>query len=164
LQLIADAAQSEGRSRPHLIAFTSYSMRLMEIWRQLILDVTGTWPDYESTMILGAVISIRGEKLLRSPLADDLKTLCNQLPQGVLSSCNVSSVAEAVGLNRETVRRRIGDLIGQGLISREADGALGIAPGLLDRPEVREALKRQLEFFARIANQLVAMDLLIGTS
>jgi hypothetical protein len=130
----------------------------MEIWRNLIFHVTGTWPDYEVTMILGAVISIRAEKLLRANSLEDAESLRSPVDRRILSTCNVSSVAEAVGLNRETVRRRIGDLVDQKLLVREIDGSLGIFPGLLELPEVREALGRQVAAFVRAANQLAAID------
>lgn len=163
MQLIPDEGQVDARSRRVLVALTSFSMRLMEIWRTLILDVTGTWPDYEVTMILGAVISIRAEKLLRMDLPPEAETLITPIEQSLLSPSNVTSIAEAVGLNRETVRRRIGDLIEQKLLVKEDDGSIGIAPGLLALPELRETLKRQVASFVRTANQLAAIDVLASS-
>lgn len=161
MQLTADPCEVEARSRRVLVAFTCFSMRLMEIWRKHIFDVTGAWPDYEVTMILGAVISIRAEKLLRVDLPQEAEWLASPIDQRFLSPCNVSSVAEAVGLNRETVRRRIGDLIEQKLLIREIDGSLGITPGLLELPELRETLQRQVVSFVRTANQLAAIHVLV---
>lgn len=126
----------------------------MENWRQLIADVSGKMPDYERTMILGAIISITAEKLLRSDLEPELGSLTSTVPQEILSSCNISSVAAAVRLNRETVRRKVNELIADELVVRKEDGGLQIGPGLLELPIMREALHAQLELLRRTVNLL----------
>lgn len=141
-------------SRPVLVTFTSLSLRLMENWRQLIADVSGKVPDYERTMILGAIITISTEKLLRAELEPKLGSLTSPLPSEMLSTCNTSSIAAAVGLNRETVRRKVNELIADELVVRNHGGGLQIGPDLLELPILREALQAQLELLRRTVNLL----------
>ena len=83
----------------------------MENWRELINEVSGQMPDYEKTMILGAIITIGGEKFMREELERCFQNLSDTLPSSRLAKSNVASVAAAVGLNSETARRKIKELI-----------------------------------------------------
>lgn len=151
---------ADDASRLVLVSFTSLSLRLMENWRQLIADVSGKIPDYERTMILGAIITISTEKLIRAELEPHLRTLLYPLPSDMLTACNVSSIAAAVGLNRETVRRKINELITDQLVVRAARGRLHIGPGLLELPIVRDALQAQLELLRRTVNLLSSLKVI----
>jgi hypothetical protein len=151
---------AEESSRLVLVSFTSLSMRLMEHWRTLIAQVSGKMPDYERTMILGAIITISTEKLIRAELEPNLRNLLFPLPTGMLATCNVTSIAAAVGLNRETVRRKVNELIEDELVSRTENGGLQIGPGLLELPILRETLLAQLELLRRTVNLLSDLNVL----
>lgn len=154
-----DHGGAEAKSRLVLVLLTTLTMRLMERWRQGIGEVLGHPPDYETTMIIGAIVSINGEKLIRSELEPTLHALKNPLPYDLLSSCNVSSIAEATGLNRETVRRKVNRLISAGLLIKEKH-SLHIAHGLLQLPVASETIDVQLRAVARTANQLERLEVL----
>ena len=155
--VVVDAQAAEEKSRLVLVSFTTLSMRLMENWRQLISDVSGQMPDYEKTMILGAIITIGAEKLTRTELEPHFQSLADRFPVDRLTKCNVASVAAAVGLNSETVRRKIRELIDMKLVVKEPDGSLQIAPNILELRAVRDTLQAQLELLRRISNQLIKL-------
>jgi hypothetical protein len=148
-----DDRAAEEKSRLVLVSFTALSMRLMENWRQLISDVSGRFPDYEKTMILGAIIT--AEKLTRADLEPGFHSLSDPFPSDRLTKCNITSVAAAVRLNSETVRRRINELSDLGLVIREPSGSIQIGAGLLELPAVRDTLQAQLELLRRTTNQLI---------
>lgn len=158
--VMVDPQIASEKSRLVLSSFTSLSMRLMENWRQVICDVTGELPDYEKTMIIGAIITIGAEKLIRGELEPNLQTLSAPLPADRLTKCNVASVAAAVRLNSETVRRKINELIDKGLVVKDPHGSLQITPELLEVPEVIHALQAQLELLRRTADQLKRIEVL----
>ncbi|HSQ99810.1 MAG TPA: hypothetical protein VLM36_07830 [Sphingomicrobium sp.] len=58
----------EAKSRPTLISLLGLNLRLMENWRRVQIALTGRPLDYESTMILMAVVTIGADRLLRSGL------------------------------------------------------------------------------------------------
>lgn len=155
MRLVVDARTAEEKSRLVLVSFTSLSLRLMENWRQLISDVSGKMPDYEKTMILGAIITISAERLTREALETHLHKLSDPVPSERLAKCNIASIAAAVRLNSETVRRKVNELMDLGLVVREPDGGLQIGPGLLELPNVADTLHAQLELMRRIANQFL---------
>lgn len=72
-----------------------------------------------------------------------------------MGPCNISSIASATGLNRETTRRRIGELERAGLLIRGLDGNVGFVPGLAQAPQTLEIVIRQLQTMARVTNDLV---------
>ena len=47
----------------------------------------------------------------------------------MLGKVNISSIAHATGLNRETARRKINDLVEQDLLTQFEDGSVGFRPG-----------------------------------
>lgn len=162
MRVMVDAQASEERSRLVLVLFTSLSMRLMENWRELIYTVSGKMPDYERTMILGAIITISAEKLTRIELIPELQTLEQPFPSERLTECNIRSVAAAVGLDKEAVRRKVSKLIDDKLVDKDEKGLLQIGAGLLQLPVVREVLRAQLELLRRTVNQLSDLDVLLA--
>jgi hypothetical protein len=126
---------------------------MMETWRLSVSQVLGRLPDLESTLIIGAVISIGAEKFMRSELEPELSTLENPVPAELLTRCNVSSVAAAAHLNRETARRKINELLEEGILARDEHG-LRVADGLLQLPLVRETTMSQLKALRRVIEEL----------
>src|SRR5690349_23486071 len=107
MQLIIDEDQANAKSRITAIRAAIMLMRSMELWRLGRLDP-------QNVLIILAVISITSEKLMRGHLDANYHALDIYLPLEQLQGCNVASIAAATGLNRETVRRRVQDLIAQG--------------------------------------------------
>jgi|GEM_PF-1462926 len=123
------------------------TLRWMEKWRRNVSD-------YDSAMILVAVVAIAAERLTRADLPDELRDLSRPLPRDELARCNVRSIAAATRLNRETARRKVGALIEAGLLSKGDDGAIGFPPGHLQQDYIRELVRAQLDAVVRLTNDL----------
>lgn len=115
--------------------------------------------DYESTMIVMAIIVISAEKLLRTDLDSELETLARPLPQERLSRVNFSSIAAATAINRETVRRKVSDLLERGVVVRDEDG-VRMAHGSIKFESLREIIDAQLDAVTRTANHLSRVGIL----
>jgi DNA-binding transcriptional ArsR family regulator len=132
-----------------VIRLATATLRWMENWRQLA-------GDYDSAMIVVAIIAISADRLTRGEgLQGPLRDLRTPLLPGMTGPCNISSIASATGLNRETTRRRIGELERAGLVIRGRDGNVGFVSGLPQAPRTLDVVIRQLQTMARVTNDLV---------
>ena len=145
MQLIIDDERADANSRMTAIRAAMMLMRSMELWRRGRLDP-------QNVLIILAVISITSEKLMRAQLDPRYTSLSNYLPLEQLQGCNVASIAAATGLNRETVRRRVQDLIGGGSLIRTESGELALPPEKVNEDSALELVRRQLEAVTRFAN------------
>jgi hypothetical protein len=145
MQLTIDKPAAAAMSRLTAIRLALLTSRAMENWRAGV-------GDNESAMILLAVVAITGERLTRTDLPEDLRSVATPLPPGYAAGCNISSIAAATGLNRETTRRRVGALIERGYLARSAGGEICFPTHLQQDPATLEFLARQLEAVARFAN------------
>lgn len=152
---------AEAKSRLAHLSLLSLNLRLMENWRTLQIGAWGSVLDYESTMIVMAIIVIAAEKLLRAELDPELETLASPLPVGHLRKANFSSIAAATGINRETVRRRVGDLAAAGIVIRDRDG-VRMAHGQIQFARLREIIDVQLDAITQTANQLTRLGILVA--
>lgn len=149
MPLVVERRTAKANSRMAVIRLATATLRFMENWRQLV-------GDYDSAMIMVAIIAISAERLTRAEgLQGALRDLRTPLPQNMVGPCNISSIASATGLNRETTRRRIGELERAGLVIRGSDGNVTFAPGLAQAPDTLEVVVRQLQASARLVNDLV---------
>ena len=142
-----------GASRPAAIALALFTMRWMEQWKH---DVD----DYDGAMILVAVAAITSERLLRTELSIEEKELSHSIKPERLAQCNVSSIAAATGLNRETTRRKVNALVEQGLLVRGVRGSIAYRPGLVQEAATIALVRRQLDTVVRLANELLRMGVL----
>lgn len=151
---------TDAKSRLAHLSLLTLNLRLMENWRALQLNAWGVVGDYESTMIVMAIIVIGAEKLLRTELDPQLETLAHTLPDDRLSRVNFSSIAAATGINRETVRRKVIDLVEAGIVVRDERG-VRMAHGRIQFAVLREIIDAQLDAIARTANQLLKLGVLM---
>lgn len=144
---------AEAKSRLVHVSLLDLNLRLMENWRTVQIALMGTVLDYETTMILMAIIVISAEKLLRAELDPELQSLAERLPQRLISKVNFSSIAAATAINRETVRRKVNDLQNAGLVERDKQG-IRIAHGKIQVEVIQQIIEAQLDAIARTVNQL----------
>ena len=145
VQLIIDERRAEANSRITAIRAAIMLMRSMELWRRDRLDP-------QNVLIILAVISITSEKLMRANLDPKFHALNTYLPLEQLQGCNVASIAAATGLNRETVRRRVQELIAGGSLIRTDAGEIALPPERVNEASALELVRKQLEALARFAN------------
>jgi hypothetical protein len=153
MPLRVDEAKFEESGRVAGIAIAAYTMRAMEKWRANLTD-------YDCVMIMVSVIAISAERLLRAGIPEKYRSLDAPIDPAMLSKVNISSIAHATGLNRETTRRKVNDLIEQELLTRFEDGSVGFRPGLVQEERIRSQVRGQLGDIAAIVNMLVKMGVL----
>jgi DNA-binding transcriptional regulator YhcF (GntR family) len=155
--------QMEAKSRPTVIALCTLTLRLMENWRSIIREVGLDPTDSDTTMIVMAVVAIGAEKFIRGELEPELHNLKASMPEGRLNAPNVSSIAAATGINRETVRRKVLHLAKIGLLEREEGGGLRVPASFAGRDELRYVIRSQVDAIERTVNQLRSIGGLRGS-
>ena len=148
MPIVVDAEQAAAKSRMAAIRLALLTARNMDNWRRGVTD-------YDSAMILITVVAITAERLTRGGLESHLQSLETMLPPERLAKCNISSIAAGTGLNRETTRRKVNDLVAAGQLVRSADGGVEFAPGLLQSADIMELVRKQLDSFVRVTNDLI---------
>ena len=148
MQLTLDSEALTANSRLTAIRLALLTSRAMENWREGV-------GDNDSAMILLAVIAICGERLTRTELPERLRSVATALPPGLAAECNISSIAAATGLNRETTRRKVNALVEAGYLARSPDGEISYPTELQQDPATLDFVRRQLEAVARFANEAI---------
>ena len=141
-----EVASAKSRLAAHRII--SMRLRLISLWR----EVTG---GHDESLILMAVVAITGDRLIRANERAELRNMAHPVPRELLGRCNISSIALATGLNRETARRAIQRLIGRGILERGPDRSIHFVAGRMQGPNAFRISEMQLEEFARTANALM---------
>ena len=154
MPLRVDEAKFEECGRVAGIAIAAYTLRAMERWR-------ATLTDYDCVMIMVSVIAISAERLLRAGIPAEYQGLGTPIDPALLRKVNISSIAHATGLNRETTRRKVNDLVEQGLLTRFEDGSVGYRPGLIQEDRIRAQVRAQVGEIAAAANQLMKIGVLV---
>jgi hypothetical protein len=148
MALVIDTEAADANSRLTGIRLAVLTTRLMELWRR------GT-RDSDTAMIMVAIAAITAERFTRGGLEDDQKTLDWTMPLDKLAPCNVSSIAAATGLNRETARRRVNALVRAGALIRSKGGEIAYPLGRMQDPETARLVRKLLEAVLRFANESV---------
>jgi hypothetical protein len=148
MHLTIDKQASAAMSRLTAIRLALLTSRAMENWRAGV-------GDNEAAMILLAVVAITGERLTRADLPEDLRNVTTPLPPGYAAGCNISSIAAATGLNRETTRRKVSALIERGFLDRSTEGEICFPIARQQDPATLEFVARQLEAVTRFANDSI---------
>ena len=138
-----------GKTRIVGLRLAMMTLRLMEHWR-LHLGA-----DYESSMIVLATAATTMEKFTRSAFEPELHDIRNTVPTEHLAKCNIASIAVAVGLNRETARRKVDRLVDAGILIKGADGSIRLSQDYTLSVPTSEMMQRQLETLVQTANELV---------
>ena len=148
MPLTIDEEKACAKSRLAAHRLISLQLRLLQLWR----DVTG---GQEEALIVMAVVAITGDRLTRLDLDPELRNMAHPVPRKLLGRCNISSLAVATGLNRETARRVINRLIRRGILERSPDRSINFTAGRMQGPNAYRISEIQREEFVRPANALV---------
>ena len=160
MAVIVDETQAQAKSRLVGIRLTLLTLRLIENWRRYVRD-------YDSAMIALAVVAINSEKLTRTTLEPELEDLRLPMPAELLTDCNISSIASATGLNRETTRRKVNKMTSAGVLVRRDDGSIALSDGFTQGKRTLEVVRDQLETLNRTLNDLIrdgSLALATGTA
>jgi len=123
-------------------------LRLMNLW---FLAAGG----HQEALVQMAVGVINGDQITRGVADSSLRSMVNPMPLSLLGKCNLSSIASATGLNRETVRRIVNRLIAKGPLVRSPDGSINFTTGWTQGPQTHRLGENQLDEFCRTVNLLM---------
>lgn len=154
MPLALNPEQACAKSRLAAHRLISMRLRVLALWRELA-------GGHEESLILMAIIAITGDRLTRAEANPELRNMANPVPHSLLGQCNISSIAVATGLNRETARRAINRLIARGILERSANRSIHFAPGRTQGPNAYRISEMQLEEFTRTANSLMRDGVLV---
>lgn len=146
--------EAEAKSRVVGLRIAMLTLRLLENWRYH-LSV-----DSESVVIVLATAAITMEKFTRLGFDEDRRNIRTAMPPEQLTKCNISSIAAAIGSNRETVRRKVNRLLDRGVLLREDGGSLRLSPEYTLSVRTSEMLRSQLEVLAQTGNGLLREEIL----
>lgn len=153
LRVVVNDNEALKNSRLIAIHLALLTLRWMEYWKRNVAD-------YDSAMIALAVVAISSERWTRAELEPELRDLSRPLAPEYLNRCNLSSIAAATGLNRETTRRKVNALIAQGILAKDRDGVVGFAPGHGQKARTIELVRKQLDSLSRTVDDLVRTEVL----
>jgi hypothetical protein len=153
-QLCVARAGLESNTRPVGLRFALLTLRSLEHWR-LHLDL-----DTDSVLIVLATLAITMEKFTRGDLKAELRDVRTTIPAGHLSRCNVSSIAAATGMNRETTRRKVGFLVEAGVLVRDTRGWLRVSPEYTRAVPTDRLIYSHLESLVHATNELLRYGVL----
>jgi hypothetical protein len=147
VRLTTNSEAADAKSRLIGIRLATLTLRLRGSWSELFGS-----PDAAAISL--AIAAIGAERMLRESLEPELGSLAVQLPVEAFGVCNISSIAKATGLNRETARRKIDELVRQGMVNR--DGAnITLARGFTQQPAAIEMVRMQLDALRMATNELI---------
>lgn len=147
MKVMVDEETSLAYSRVTFVRLVGLQLRLMELWRKAA-------GGHQEALVQMAVGAINGDRVTRG--ADEgFRSIGKAMPKTLMTKCNLSSIASATGLNRETVRRAVNRLIVDGPLVRSADGSIHFKDGWSQGSETQHLGEAQLDEFRRTANLLL---------
>lgn len=125
------------------------TLRLLEDWRSHL------GIDLDSSLIVLATIAITMEKFTRQELSSELRDVRFEMPVELLTRCYVSSIAAATGLNRETARRKVKQLVASGILLADERGSIRLNPDFTRGARTGDVLRRHLQTLVHTTNGLL---------
>jgi hypothetical protein len=155
MAVASDTSGVGANSRLTAIRLALLTSRSMELWRR------GGDLDGNGALIMVAVVAITFERLIRTGLSGEMRALGRSVPAELHAICNVSSIAAATGLNRETARRRVKALMEKGLLVRSPRGVIALRPDLHGQADMQALVRKQLEAVTRFINDAIRDGVLV---
>jgi hypothetical protein len=117
--------------------------------------------DIDLAIIAGAAAMVATESSMRDPATRqqfaDIATVVGDRQRG----CNAMSIAEATGLPRETVRRKMKRLVEMGILMRRGAGDFIWQPGVLQSPPYRQLMDDLSAETTRLLNDCLEQELFV---
>ena len=140
---------AEANSRPAGLRLALMTLRILEHWRNYL------GVDHHSALIVLATAAITMEKFTRIELDPDLKDIRSEMPPESLTRCNVSSIASATGLNRETARRKVQSLIRAGMLIDDREAGIRLSTEYTRRVQTSDMLRAHIQTLVQTTNGLI---------
>jgi hypothetical protein len=105
---------------------------------------------------VGSVDHLIGQPKFREALGDFRAIVGIEAQRGV----NALSIAGATGIPRETVRRKLKELVARGIVLEKSRGCYIMSPGFLQRGENAAAVDDVIRHFLQLVNKGIALGVL----
>jgi hypothetical protein len=151
-QLVTDDAQFRANNRVAGIRLGALFLRQRGAW-------AGLFGGDDAAAIMIAIAVIRSERILRDRSNTGTRTFSHPVADEELGPINISSIATATGMNRETARRKVRELVQAGKLVAD-EGGLSFAPGLTQEPAFAHAILDMVETLRSAANDLLRLGIL----
>jgi hypothetical protein len=155
VRLRLDPNVAESKLRLVGLQLALSGLRMGEEYRRTIAR------DLDSVVVVLAVIVIALERPLRAQADITLYDVKNAIAINEVTPCNVASIAAATGLNRETARRKVNNLVKRGVLRKLPDGAIVFADEVRLSPSLADMLCRQVNEVARLTNILLQHGIIV---
>ena len=114
-----------------------------------------------SALLIYCTVSVGNiQKLMRERNVPDTFVATAILPREWVVPMSRSAIAAATGLPRETVRRHVGNLVGQGLLIEDPRGGVTLTPGAIQDRGYEPLLEKLLTEFARTNEALLRLGVI----
>jgi len=139
------------------LRFAGYTVMnvFLEIARQIGRN---TGLDAASILILATINNASVQRTIRQPEDANIHTTDEGLDPVYFHSISRRAVAEATGLNRELVRRKINQMIEAGIVQEDEDGVKTM--NVVLHPKVGKSVRSFVAAHAHATNQLIKEDIL----
>jgi hypothetical protein len=116
--------------------------------------------DFAKVLIVHAVGVANISRLMSRPDGADFETLSVLVPPELQVPVNALSIAESTGIPRETVRRKIKEMIADGILAEDERGGYRVKPGMLQDESVLELHYQHLLTLTTLVNRCVEAGLI----
>lgn len=87
--------------------------------------------DMAKFLLVNALAAANVQRLMGSPLSQDYESIGTRVPADLQVPANALSLAESTGMPRETVRRKLKELLASGMLVEDERGGYRLRPGAL---------------------------------
>jgi hypothetical protein len=142
--------QTDENSRIFAVRFSSFYQEVTRLQRALFDG------DIDLFIVAAAIAVGAIEGRMRDPaFRGSFASLKSVVGEDLQRGCNALSIAQATGLPRETVRRRINRLIDMGIVARLSAGNYVLRPGVVQTSAYENLFRRLSDELLRLVNDCV---------
>jgi len=145
----------DDNSRIFVAAFLRFFQRVCRLHMDLFDGDVGL------VVVAGAVALANLEARMRDPaFRKAFSSIDTEIGIDQQRGCNALSVAESTGLPRETVRRKINQLIKMGILARRGSGDYVVQPGILQSGPFAALFRDLADETTRLVNECLDDEIL----
>lgn len=116
--------------------------------------------DFSKVLIMHAVGVATVSRLMSRPEAESYENVASVIPPEMQVPVNALSIADSTGIPRETVRRKIKELIVDGFLVEDERGGYRMKPGALVEHDVLSIYLDHLQSLTTLLNRSIEAGLL----
>ncbi len=111
--------------------------------------------DFAKVLIIHAIGVATVSRLMSRPEATGYESLGTPVPPELQVPVNALSVAESTGIPRETVRRKIKEMIADGIVIEDERGGYRLKPGVMQTDDALNIYTAQLQSLTTLVNRCI---------